>query len=88
MVLKSVIEERMPRDVSIMAKGVLNKLTREEIFDLLAYVLGGGSWRCMDKPASFSPAKIVSNKRRRRSPGLITLEKKILNGMFGPNLTA
>ena len=41
-VLKSDIEERMPSDVSIMPKGVLNKLTREEIFDLLAFVLGGG----------------------------------------------
>ena len=41
-VLKSEIEERTPSDVSIMPKGVLNKLTREEIFDLLAYVLGGG----------------------------------------------
>ncbi len=39
---KSDIEERTPSDVSIMPKGVLNKLTREEIFDLLAYVLGGG----------------------------------------------
>jgi hypothetical protein len=25
-----------------MPKGALNKLTREEILDLLAYVLGGG----------------------------------------------
>lgn len=41
-VLKSDIEERTPSEVSIMPKGVLNKLTREEIFDLLAYVLGGG----------------------------------------------
>ena len=39
---KSDIEERTASDVSIMPKGVLNKLTREEIFDLLAYVLGGG----------------------------------------------
>jgi putative heme-binding domain-containing protein len=39
---KTEIEERMPGNVSIMPKGVLNKLTREEIFDLLAYVLGGG----------------------------------------------
>ncbi|MCX7398516.1 MAG: PA14 domain-containing protein [Planctomycetales bacterium] len=41
-VLKTDIEERTPSEVSIMPKGVLNKLTREEIFDLLAYVLGGG----------------------------------------------
>ena len=41
-VLKSDIEERTLSEVSIMPRGVLNKLTREEIFDLLAYVLGGG----------------------------------------------
>ncbi len=41
-VLKTDIEERTPSEVSIMPKGLLNKLTREEIFDLLAYVLGGG----------------------------------------------
>ena len=39
---KAEIESRTPSDVSIMPKGVLNKLTREEIFDLLAFVLGGG----------------------------------------------
>ncbi len=41
-VLKSDSEERTLSEVSIMPRGVLNKLTREEIFDLLAYVLGGG----------------------------------------------
>ena len=41
-VAKSDIDERTLSDVSIMPKGVLNKLTREEIFDLLAFVLGGG----------------------------------------------
>ena len=41
-IAKSDIEERTPSEVSIMPKGVLNKLTREEIFHLLAYVLGGG----------------------------------------------
>ena len=39
---KTEIEARTPSEVSIMPKGVLNKLTREEIFDLLAFVLGGG----------------------------------------------
>ena len=39
---KTEIESRTLSEVSIMPKGVLNKLTREEIFDLLAYVLGGG----------------------------------------------
>lgn len=38
----SEIEDRALSDVSIMPKGVLNKLTREEILDLLAYVLAGG----------------------------------------------
>jgi len=41
-ILKTEIESRTPSEVSIMPKGVLNKLTREEIFDLLAFVLGGG----------------------------------------------
>ena len=36
------IEERALSDVSLMPKGVLNKLTREEILDLMAYVLAGG----------------------------------------------
>ena len=36
------IEEREVSDVSIMPKGVLNKLTREEIMDLLAYVVSRG----------------------------------------------
>ncbi|MEZ6031616.1 MAG: hypothetical protein R3C17_00810 [Planctomycetaceae bacterium] len=40
--LKSNIDERTPSEVSIMPKGVLNKLTKEEILDLLAYVIGGG----------------------------------------------
>ncbi|MBL8817791.1 MAG: c-type cytochrome [Planctomyces sp.] len=39
---KADVEERQVSDVSIMPKGVLNKLTREEIFDLLAYVIAGG----------------------------------------------
>ena len=39
---KTEIATRTLSEVSIMPKGVLNKLTREEIFDLLAFVLGGG----------------------------------------------
>jgi putative heme-binding domain-containing protein len=39
---KSDIGSRTASDVSIMPKGVLNKLTKEEILDLLAYVIGGG----------------------------------------------
>lgn len=39
---RSDIEEVAASDVSIMPKGVLNKLTREEIFDLLAFVIAGG----------------------------------------------
>jgi hypothetical protein len=41
-VKKGDIEERSASDVSIMPKGVLNKLTREEILDLLAWVVAGG----------------------------------------------
>ena len=36
------IEERDVSDVSIMPQGVLNKLTREEILDLLAFVVSKG----------------------------------------------
>ena len=39
---KADIEEREASNVSIMPKGVLNKLTREEILDLLAYVVSKG----------------------------------------------
>ena len=37
------IEERTALPVSQMPKGLLNKLSREEILDLLAYVLAGGN---------------------------------------------
>ena len=39
---KSDIDEREAGNVSIMPKGVLNKLTREEILDLLAFVVSKG----------------------------------------------
>ena len=39
---KSEIDERSKSKVSIMPQGVLNKLTREEILDLLAYVFAKG----------------------------------------------
>lgn len=39
---RSSIEEREVSDVSIMPKGVLNKLTREEILDLVAFVFAKG----------------------------------------------
>jgi putative heme-binding domain-containing protein len=39
---RSDIDEIATTDISIMPKGVLNKLTREEILDLLAFVLAGG----------------------------------------------
>ncbi len=42
-ILVDDIEERQLSSVSIMPKGVLNKLTREEILDLLAYVIAGGN---------------------------------------------
>ena len=39
---KDDIDERDPSKISIMPQGVLNKLTREEILDLLAYVVSRG----------------------------------------------
>ncbi|QEH35261.1 Auracyanin-A precursor [Aquisphaera giovannonii] len=39
---KSEIEARKPSTASIMPKGLLDRLTREEILDLVAYVAAGG----------------------------------------------
>ncbi|MCA9083949.1 MAG: c-type cytochrome [Planctomycetaceae bacterium] len=39
---KADIEERKTSKVSIMPKGVLNKLLKDEVLDLLAYVVGKG----------------------------------------------
>ena len=39
---KSEITARKKSDISIMPKGLLDKLTREEILDLIAYVMAGG----------------------------------------------
>ncbi len=39
---KSEIAERAKSPTSVMPKGILDKLTREEILDLIAYVLAGG----------------------------------------------
>lgn len=41
-IAKDELEEREVSEVSIMPKGVLNKLTREEILDLLAFVVSRG----------------------------------------------
>lgn len=41
-IAKSDIDEREASKISIMPQGVLNKLTREEILDLLAYVVSNG----------------------------------------------
>ena len=38
----SAIEEKKKSPVSLMPKGLLDQLRREEILDLLAYVLAGG----------------------------------------------
>jgi hypothetical protein len=40
---KARIEKRTKSDVSPMPKGLLDKLTREEVLDLLAYVIAGGN---------------------------------------------
>jgi putative heme-binding domain-containing protein len=42
---KSDIAERKKSDTSIMPKGLLDKLTKDEILDLVAYVLSGGDPR-------------------------------------------
>src|SRR5439155_4707466 len=39
---KAGIEERVKSPTSIMPKGLLDKLSREEILDLIAYVVSGG----------------------------------------------
>src|SRR5699024_51131 len=39
---KSAIEERQPSPLSIMPKGLLDTLTREEILDLIAFVQARG----------------------------------------------
>jgi putative heme-binding domain-containing protein len=44
---KSSIEDRVKASVSIMPKGLLNKLSREEILDLVAYVYAKGDKKHM-----------------------------------------
>ena len=39
---KMEIDERIKSQVSIMPQGLLNKLTREEILDLMAYLMARG----------------------------------------------
>lgn len=51
-VLKSSIEARQPSVVSIMPVGLLNTLDKEQILDLVAYLLAGGD----AKNAAFKPA--------------------------------
>ncbi|MCO6457097.1 MAG: HEAT repeat domain-containing protein [Pirellulaceae bacterium] len=46
-VRKAEIEERMKSPVSIMPLGLLNKLTQEEILDLLAYIYAKGDQKHM-----------------------------------------
>lgn len=40
---RSDVEERLRSNTSLMPKGLLDKLTRDEILDLLAYVAAGGN---------------------------------------------
>jgi len=47
MVRKSDIDERVKSPTSIMPKGLLNKLTQEEILDLVAYVFAKGDRKHM-----------------------------------------
>ena len=46
-VRKSDIDERVKSPTSIMPKGLLNKLTQEEILDLVAYVFAKGDKKHM-----------------------------------------
>jgi hypothetical protein len=48
---KTDIEERVTSPVSIMPKGLLDKLTRDEVLDLVAYVTARGE----ESSALFSP---------------------------------
>ena len=41
-IAKDTIEERVKSPVSMMPKGLLDKLSREEILDLIAYVVAKG----------------------------------------------
>jgi len=41
-IAKNTIDERIPSPVSIMPKGLLDKLTRDEVLDLIAYVTARG----------------------------------------------
>ena len=41
--LTAEIESRQKSPVSMMPKGLLNRLSREEILDLIAYVVSGGN---------------------------------------------
>jgi len=48
---KSSIDERTVSPVSIMPKGLLDKLTRDEILDLVAYVAArGDDANCLFNP--------------------------------------
>ncbi len=49
---KNTIDERTTSAVSIMPKGLLDKLTRDEVLDLIAYVTARGN----ESSALFSPA--------------------------------
>ena len=45
MLKKSEIEERKKSPTSIMPKGMLDQLTKEEILDLVAYITAKGDQR-------------------------------------------
>ena len=45
MLERAEIDERAKSPTSIMPKGLLDKLTREEILDLIAYVIARGDAR-------------------------------------------
>ena len=41
-VAKAEVDERTPSPVSLMPKGLLNRLSQEEILDLMAYLMAKG----------------------------------------------
>lgn len=55
-VLKSSIEARQPSVVSIMPVGLLNTLDKEQVLDLVAYLLAGG-----DAKRGFQTGSLIKN---------------------------
>jgi hypothetical protein len=83
------VESRLKTAQSIMPKGLLDRLTREEILDLLAYVAAGvrvGKTPKADKPlkvvrslngiTKLSPAQVIANYGRSESRWATSYQKR------------